>query len=166
MELRQSEKVSMEIFKLCGSLAWIQNWYRDGGYYIADRTFQLAELKLLVDSVQACKFISERKTRSLIHKLESLTSQYQAKSLHRQVYVQNRIKTMNESVYYLLCAYSSVPSFMVGYSVQGRRYGFCRQIMYGWHFRKWLEGQRRLGDLLLEWYIVERCAIERMRCYG
>lgn len=73
---------------------------RNGGYYIADRTFQLAELKLLVDSVQACKFISERKTRSLIHKLESLTSQYQAKSLHRQVYVQNRIKTMNESVYY------------------------------------------------------------------
>ena len=31
---------------------------RNGGYYIADRTFQLAELKLLVDSVQACKFIS------------------------------------------------------------------------------------------------------------
>lgn len=73
---------------------------RSGGYYVASRVFQLPELKLLVDSVQACKFISAGKTRILINKLESLTSIHQARSLHRQVIVTDRIKTMNESVYY------------------------------------------------------------------
>jgi len=73
---------------------------KDGGYFIADRMFQLPELKLLVDSVQASSFLTHKKSRELIQKLESLTSSYQAKKLHRQVYVTNRIKTMNESIYY------------------------------------------------------------------
>ncbi len=73
---------------------------KSGGYYIASRYFQLAEVKLLVDSVQASKFISERKTRQLIDKLEGLTNVYQAQALQRQVYVMDRIKTMNESIYY------------------------------------------------------------------
>ena len=33
-------------------------------------------------------------------KIESLTSNQQATLLHRQVYVANRVKTMNESIYY------------------------------------------------------------------
>jgi len=70
------------------------------GYYVASRTFELPELKLLVDSVQSSKFITHKKTLSLIRKIESLASVYQARLLHRQVYVQNRVKTMNESVYY------------------------------------------------------------------
>lgn len=69
-------------------------------YYLADREFELAELKLLVDSVQASKFITRKKSDSLIKKLESLTSSYEAKQLQRQVLVQDRIKTMNESIYY------------------------------------------------------------------
>ncbi len=73
---------------------------KDGGYYVASRLFQLPELKLLVDSVQASKFLTHKKSRELIKKLESLTSVYQGKSLHRQVYLKNQIKTMNESIYY------------------------------------------------------------------
>lgn len=72
----------------------------DGGYYIANRMFQLPELKLLVDSVQASKFITHRKSLELIRKIESLASIYEARQLHRQVYVANRVKTMNESIYY------------------------------------------------------------------
>lgn len=71
-----------------------------GGYYIASRDFELAELKLLVDSVQSSKFITERKTLSLIKKIESLASIYDARLLHREVFVRGRIKTMNESIYY------------------------------------------------------------------
>lgn len=41
-------------------------------YYLASRDFELAELKLLVDSVQSSKFITEKKSNSLIKKLESL----------------------------------------------------------------------------------------------
>ena len=70
------------------------------GYYIGDREFQLPELKLLVDSVQASKFITHKKTVSLIKKIEGLSSVYQARQLSRQVFVANRIKTMNESIYY------------------------------------------------------------------
>jgi predicted DNA-binding transcriptional regulator YafY len=69
-------------------------------YYLGSRFFELPELKLLVDSVQAAKFMTERKSRSLIKKLESLVSQYQAGSLQRQVIISGRVKSMNESVYY------------------------------------------------------------------
>ncbi len=69
-------------------------------YYIGSREFEMAELKLLVDSVQSARFLTEKKSRNLIKKLESLTSRHEAGKLHRQVYVQNRVKTMNESIYY------------------------------------------------------------------
>ena len=69
-------------------------------YHLVSRSFQLPELKLLVDSVQSAKFITERKSRELIKKLETLCSEHEAKQLNRQVYVQGRVKTMNESILY------------------------------------------------------------------
>lgn len=72
----------------------------NGGYYMASRRFELAELKILVDSVQASRFISPKKTRELIGKLEQLCSSHEEKQLKRQVYVLNRIKTENEQVFY------------------------------------------------------------------
>ena len=73
---------------------------KPSGWFVGARTFQLAELKLLVDAVQSSRFITRRKSGDLIHKLESLVSVWQARQLQRQVYVDRRIKTMNESVYY------------------------------------------------------------------
>ena len=73
---------------------------RPGGYYLASRQFELAELKLLVDAVQASKFITTKKSRELIGKLESLCSRYEARQLHRQVVVTNRTKAVNENIYY------------------------------------------------------------------
>lgn len=70
------------------------------GYYVASRSFELPELKLLVDAVQSSKFITHKKTSDLIKKIESLASIHQASQLQRQVYVSNRAKTMNESIYY------------------------------------------------------------------
>lgn len=71
-----------------------------GGYYLASREFETPELKLLVDAVQCSRFITQKKSLALIKKIESLCSKTQAQSLHRQVYVFNRVKTMNESIYY------------------------------------------------------------------
>ena len=62
--------------------------------------FELPELKLLVDSVQAAKFITEKKSRSLIKKLENLAAKEDAKYLHRQVLIVGRVKTENERIYY------------------------------------------------------------------
>lgn len=73
---------------------------KNGGYYLASREFELPELKLLVDAVQASKFLSERKTVQLIRKLETLASRWDAGRLRRQVVVSGRVKTMNESVFY------------------------------------------------------------------
>lgn len=69
-------------------------------YHVGNRQFELAELKLLVDSVQSAKFITEGKSNELIKKIEGLASQYEALQLHRQVFVNGRVKTMNESIYY------------------------------------------------------------------
>lgn len=73
---------------------------RSNSYFVGERAFQLPELKLLVDAVEASKFITGRKTLELIKKLEGCTSKYHAKSLHRQVIVKDRIKNMHESIYY------------------------------------------------------------------
>lgn len=70
------------------------------GYYVASRDFELAELKLLVDAVQASKFITERKSRELIKKLEGQASVHDGYMLQRHVIVANRIKSMNESILY------------------------------------------------------------------
>ena len=80
---------------------------RGSGYYVASRDFELPELKLLVDSVQSSKFITQKKTMALIKKIERLASVHEARQLQRQVYVAGRIKTMNESVYYNIDALHS-----------------------------------------------------------
>lgn len=73
-----------------------------GGYYLAGREFELAELKLLVETVQASRFLTVKKSRELIAKIERLASKAEAGQLQRQVYVANRIKTANESIYYIV----------------------------------------------------------------
>ncbi|MBQ8831843.1 MAG: WYL domain-containing protein [Oscillospiraceae bacterium] len=96
---RKSIYDDIEALRLFG-LDIVQTKSRTTGYYVASREFELPELKLLVDSVQSSKFITQKKTLSLIKKIESLASVYDAQLLQRQVYVRNRVKSMNESVYY------------------------------------------------------------------
>ena len=67
---------------------------------MGSRDFQLPELKLLVDCVQASKFITAKKSSELITKLENLASKHQATELQRQVYISDRVKTFNEKIYY------------------------------------------------------------------
>ena len=69
-------------------------------YHAGKRDFEVAEIKLLIDAIQASKFITEKKSNELIKKVKGLVSHYQAMQLQRQVFVQGRIKTMNESIYY------------------------------------------------------------------
>ncbi len=75
-----------------------RNYY----YHVGNKHFEIAELKLLVDSIQASKFITGRKSNELIKKLTAFASEYEASQLKRQVVVQGRIKTMNESIYYIV----------------------------------------------------------------
>ncbi len=70
------------------------------GYYLADRDFEIPEIYLLSDAVQAAGFISHRKTRELIKKLEGMLSRNQAKEVGRSVYIDNRNKCENEEIFY------------------------------------------------------------------
>ena len=77
------------------------------GYYLASRPFEAAELKMLVDSVQAAKFLSGKKTRRLIKKLAALSSRGEAALLKRQLYMSDRGKSDNESIFYNIDAIHS-----------------------------------------------------------
>jgi predicted DNA-binding transcriptional regulator YafY len=69
-------------------------------YYIGSREFEYPELTLLVDAVQSSRFLTEKKSRALIAKLEKLASVHEAKLLEKQVYVAGRVKMQNESIFY------------------------------------------------------------------
>ena len=98
---RKSVYADLETLRQRG---WDIQLDRRRGYWLAQRPFELAELKLLVDAVQSSKFISQNKSRALIKKLEGLCSRHQAGSLQRQVFVSGRVKTMNEAVLYSIDA--------------------------------------------------------------
>lgn len=69
-------------------------------YYVGNRDFQIPELKLLVDAIQSSKFITRKKSLELIDKLGHLVSENEGTQLRREVYVTNRVKTVNEHIYY------------------------------------------------------------------
>ena len=73
---------------------------RETYYHVGSREFEFAEVKLLIDAIQSSKFITQTKSRELINKIKSNVSEHQAKQLQRQVYINDRVKAMNESVYY------------------------------------------------------------------
>lgn len=68
-------------------------------YYLDNRMFETAELKLLVDAVQVAKVLTIEQSRQLIKKIEQLTGIHEAKKLNRHVVIQGRNKTVNEDVY-------------------------------------------------------------------
>ena len=96
---RKSIYDDLEYLQLFG-LDICSNKTKTTNYYIASRDFELPELKLLVDSVQASKFITSKKSMELISKIEKLTSHENARKLQRQVFITNRVKTLNEQIYY------------------------------------------------------------------
>ena len=71
-----------------------------GGYYIASRNFELPELKLLIDAVQSSRFLTEKKSRELIKKLCQECNRYDESLMHRDVVIDRRVKSMNETIYY------------------------------------------------------------------
>lgn len=69
-------------------------------YKLETKIFELAELKMLVDAVQSSKFITAKKSREIIGKLELFAGSHRSRELSRQVYVEDRIKTVNPSSIY------------------------------------------------------------------
>lgn len=77
----------------------VMNNGKQYSYYLASRDFELPELKLLADAVASSRFLTDKKSRELLRKIEDLASVYEGKQINRQVYVTNRVKSMNERIY-------------------------------------------------------------------
>ena len=70
------------------------------GYFMVPNHFELPELRLLIDAVQSANFISAKKTKALLKKFSKFASEYQYKRIEKQVYIDNRNKCDNESIFY------------------------------------------------------------------
>ena len=106
---------------------------RGGGaaeYRLLSREFELPELKLLVDAVSASKFITRRKSEALIKKLASLASEREAAQLRRNVFVQRRVKAMNESIFYTVDAIHAAINEGVKLSFRYYEYGADKKRRY------------------------------------
>jgi len=68
-------------------------------YHIASRHFDGPELKLLIDAIQSSRFITPKKSKALIQKLSAFAGPHQTEILHRELYVDSRFKSDNESIY-------------------------------------------------------------------
>lgn len=93
-----------------------------GGHYIGSRTFEFPEVKLLADSVLSSRFITERKTVELVDKLKTLASAHQAKQISGRMFVADRVKSMNSSVYYSVDTIAS--AIDAGCKVSFKYYGY------------------------------------------
>lgn len=75
-------------------------------YYLAERNYELAELKTLVDIIQSSQFLTAKKSRALTRKLYKETSRYGAAELDRQVHT-TCAKAPNEAIFYTVDAVHS-----------------------------------------------------------
>ena len=73
-------------------------------YYYDGQTFDIPELKILIDAVSSSMFITEKKSSELIEKILSLTNTQSAEKLRRHVAVEGRVKSENERGYYIVDA--------------------------------------------------------------
>lgn len=67
-------------------------------YYMRERPFSLAEVKLLVDAVQSSRFISEEQSLELVSKLADLVGSHKGEILKRHLYIESRAKTDNAGI--------------------------------------------------------------------
>lgn len=75
---------------------------RQNRYSVRSRVFETAEIKLLVDAVQASRFINKSKSRSIIDKLSFFTNDYQKDIIERQLYVEDLSKADNSAIIYTI----------------------------------------------------------------
>lgn len=71
-------------------------------YFIPVRTFELPEIKLLLDAVSSSRLITDKKAKQLSKKIASLLSEHQANDLKRNICSDAHFKAKNEKIYYII----------------------------------------------------------------
>ena len=92
-----------DIAKLCNlGIDIEEERSRENHYSLSSHLFTLPEVKLLIDAVESSKFITAKKSTELVDKLSKMTSNYQSEELKRNIYISERVKPLNEQIYYLV----------------------------------------------------------------
>lgn len=68
------------------------------GYYITTPIFEPYELRLMVDSIQSSKFITQKEANTITQKISGLADVYTKESLNRVAYVADRVRSKNDRV--------------------------------------------------------------------
>lgn len=132
---RKSVYHDINAFRDAGVLDITKAQGQNREYAVVSRDFDPDEVKLLVDAVQASKFLSDAKTKTLVKKLKKLCSRHEATALQRQVIVTNRVKSMNTRIQYCIdpiheaIAKNSQLSFLYFDYVLGRNFTKERHYM-------------------------------------
>ena len=143
-DFKELKRYGMDIIAMQEGRTW--------NYHLGSRDFELPEVKLLVDSVQASKFINEHKSDTLIRKLEKLVSHYEGQELQRQVYIFGRIKTSNKRTY--LTIDTIFKAINENYQIQ---FHYCK-----WNIHKELEKRRAQEDQLLQQILREQQMLQEL----
>ena len=72
---------------------------RSNRYYVAERKFERPEIQILLQAIGAAKFLTEKKTSVLSHKIAELLGEAQAEELADTV-AESSVKSENEHIYY------------------------------------------------------------------
>ena len=73
-------------------------------FFLANRKFEIPEIKLLIDAVSSSRFINPEKSAVLIEKLTGMVSKAQAEKIRRHLYTADRVKADNRQIYYIVDA--------------------------------------------------------------
>lgn len=71
-------------------------------YFWGERTFEIPELKMLLDAVSSARFIAETKSKQLTKKIMSLAGIQQREQLKRHVRAIGKTKADNKGLYYII----------------------------------------------------------------
>lgn len=73
-------------------------------FFLANRKFEIPEIRLLIDAVSSSRFINPEKSAVLIEKLTGMVSKAQAEKIRRHLYTADRVKADNRQIYYIVDA--------------------------------------------------------------
>jgi len=69
-------------------------------YYVSDRNFDTAEVRILIDAVEAASFITKEKTDRLTDKIASLAGSHKGEVIKNNIVAFDTTKRDNEQIYY------------------------------------------------------------------
>lgn len=98
---RQTIPADMEILRTIG-MEITEVMSAQKRYNLAAREYELPEIKLLIDAVESSKFITKKKSEELVSKLSKMAGKNQEEQLKRNIFVEDRVKYDNESIYLII----------------------------------------------------------------